>query len=117
MVADLYQTNDMHKVQRVNMLLLHSMICKSKQINISTIAKTALSKGIVGESQLSIHPLAHRMLYFSVLWMLKYNIDDNLVGQLTIIHPPILLNCIMNKVRVIQYANLWKYNILAGTGV
>ena len=117
MVADLYHTNDMHRVQRVNMLLLHSMICKSKQINISTIAKTALSKDIVGESQLSIHPLAHRMLYFSVLRMLKYNIDDNLVGQLTIIHPPILLNCIMNKVRVIQYANLWKYNILAGTGV
>ena len=65
-------------------------MCKSnKQINISTIAKTALSKGI-GESQLSIHPLAYRMLDFSVLRMLKYNIDDNLVGQLTIIRPPIV---------------------------
>ena len=69
MVADLYQTNDMHKVQRVNMLLLHSMICKSKQINISTIAKTALSKDIVGESQLSIHlPICWGNTIYANLW-------------------------------------------------
>ena len=68
MVAELLHTFDMHRVQRVNMSLFHS-ICKSKQINISTIAKTALSKGIVGESQLSIHlPIFWGNTIYANLW-------------------------------------------------